>query len=237
MNLNAPLSPDEIDELSEFLLSDAMPDEGMDIVALDGFLTAMIIGPAPLPPDAWMPVICGGEQPGFDSEEQVRWFVGQIMRLANTISLRLAADPPCFEPILQAEEVEGETHWIADSWCYGFMQVVESGVADWLPFFENPSNVDLLAPMLTLGTPEGDKALDAAPDAAAKIDLCVETDGTLRFANQRILAQTRTRWKWRSPTRRQDRTQRPLSMRQRPQVQKVLRRLRMFDGTRAFPQQ
>jgi uncharacterized protein len=174
VNLNAPLSPDEIDELSDFLLSDAMPDEGMDIVALDGFLTAMVIGPAPLAPDAWMPLICGGEEPVFDSEEQVRWFIEKIVRLSNTISLRLAANPPCFEPILHAEEVEGETHWLADSWCYGFMQVVESGVADWLPFFEHPANVDLLAPMLTLGTPEGDEALDAAPDAAAKIDLCVE---------------------------------------------------------------
>lgn len=177
MNLNATLSPDEIDELSEFMLSDAMPAEGMDISALDGFLTAMVIGPAPLPADEWLPLICGGEEPRFDSEEQILWLTEQILRLANTIVERLAADPPAFEPILYAEEVEGETHWIADSWCNAFMQVIESGTAEWLPFFENPSNAELLAPMITLGTPEGDEALDAAPDAVAKIDLCVEMLG------------------------------------------------------------
>jgi uncharacterized protein len=176
VNLEEPLSSDEIDELSDFLLSDAMPDEGMDIVALDGFLTAMVIGPAPLPADAWLPLICGGQEPVFDSEEQVEWFTEQILRLATTIGLRLAADPPAFEPILYAEEVEGETRWIADSWCNGFMQVIESGTAEWLPFFENPSNAELLAPMITLATPEGDDAPDAAPDAA-KIDLYVEMLG------------------------------------------------------------
>ena len=49
MTLDAPLSDQEIDELEAFLESDATPREYMDITALDGFLTALAIGPG-LPP-------------------------------------------------------------------------------------------------------------------------------------------------------------------------------------------
>jgi len=43
--LDTPLSPKEIDELNAFLMSDATPEDCMHIVTLDGFLTALAIGP------------------------------------------------------------------------------------------------------------------------------------------------------------------------------------------------
>ncbi len=42
---DSPLSNEEIRELDAFLMSDATPDECMDIVTLDGFLSALAIGP------------------------------------------------------------------------------------------------------------------------------------------------------------------------------------------------
>jgi hypothetical protein len=41
--LDTPLSNEEIDEIDAFLLSDATPDDCMDIVTIDGFLTALVI--------------------------------------------------------------------------------------------------------------------------------------------------------------------------------------------------
>ena len=59
---DTPLSNAEIRELDIFLMSDATPDECMDIVALDGFLTALAIGPELVSPSVWLPLVWGGEK-------------------------------------------------------------------------------------------------------------------------------------------------------------------------------
>ena len=46
MTLDAPLSDQEIDEFDIFLESEARPHKCMSITALDGFLTALAIGPS-----------------------------------------------------------------------------------------------------------------------------------------------------------------------------------------------
>jgi uncharacterized protein len=46
----APLSDDEMDELDQFLMSDATSDETMILDMLDGYLTAVVIGPRNLQP-------------------------------------------------------------------------------------------------------------------------------------------------------------------------------------------
>lgn len=47
-HLTVPLSEEEIDELDDFLMSDAVTDEAMMLDQLDGYLTAIIIGPTTL---------------------------------------------------------------------------------------------------------------------------------------------------------------------------------------------
>jgi yecA family protein len=54
---NSPLSNEEIRELDAFLMSDATPDECMDVVTLDGFLSALAIGPELVPPSVWLPLV------------------------------------------------------------------------------------------------------------------------------------------------------------------------------------
>ena len=38
------------------------PDECMDIVTLEGFLSALAIGPELVPPSVWLPLVWGGEK-------------------------------------------------------------------------------------------------------------------------------------------------------------------------------
>lgn len=57
ISLVTPLSELEITELDEFLVSEATPGECMDISALDGFLTALVIGPGLVPPSVWIRAI------------------------------------------------------------------------------------------------------------------------------------------------------------------------------------
>jgi len=60
--LTVPLSEEEIDELDDFLMSDAVSDEAMMLDQLDGYLTAIIIGPATHRMQDWLPGIWGPEE-------------------------------------------------------------------------------------------------------------------------------------------------------------------------------
>ena len=57
--LMVPLSEEEIDELDDFLMSDAVSDETMMLDQLDCYLTAIIIGPTTVRMQDWLPGIWG----------------------------------------------------------------------------------------------------------------------------------------------------------------------------------
>jgi len=135
MTLDALLSDQEIDELDAFLASEATPQECMDITVLDGFLTALAIGPGLPFPRRRLPVIWGGKSdPVAESAEQANRIVSLIMRRMNMIGAMLCKEPPAFEPILYEGEVEGGgTIVVAHDWCTGLLTGVELACDDWQP--------------------------------------------------------------------------------------------------------
>ena len=58
-------TPEWIDELDEFLMSDHAPDDCMQLSDLDGFLTGIAVGPELITPSEWIPTIWQGGQPEF----------------------------------------------------------------------------------------------------------------------------------------------------------------------------
>lgn len=69
----------ELDELEEFLISDATPENCLDISGLDVFLHAILIGPTTLMPSRWMPKIWNetdGYEMVWDSMEQANRITG-----------------------------------------------------------------------------------------------------------------------------------------------------------------
>jgi uncharacterized protein len=164
MALDEPLSDQEIAELDEFLMSDATPGDSLSIVELDGFLTSLAIGPEVVPPSVWLKTIWGGEdEPQFASSVQAQRVVGLIMRRFNTLSL-LFAEPPEFAPILWEREVASTTYRLADDWCWGFMAGVSLAAEAWQPLLTDPEHRELLRPIVTLGTEEGWRLLEADRD-------------------------------------------------------------------------
>ena len=162
--LNVPLSDQEIAELDEFLMSDATPEESMSLVELDGFLTSLVIGPEVVPPSVWLKTIWGGEEePKFESSAQAQRVIGLIMRRFNTLNF-LFEEPPEFAPILWEREVEGTTYRIADDWCWGFMAGVSLASESWQLLLVDPEHCAKLSPILTLGTEEGWRLLEADSD-------------------------------------------------------------------------
>ena len=79
----------------EALLADPRWDDA-DVVPyreLRGFLFAVLNGPELIPPSEWIPEIFGGVQPEFESHEQARAVMGELMALNNESVAPLATHP------------------------------------------------------------------------------------------------------------------------------------------------
>lgn len=155
-----PLSDDELGKLDETLL--ALPaDAAMNVEALDGYLTALLLAPTPLaslPTAQWLPVVWGGDgtegQP-FPSNRKRKDTAVLVLRHLNNIATRLREAPDDWEPVVSVAEVKGQELVDAEDWCIGFLQGAAQDPEGWGPLFDDPALGDVLAPIVLLG---GDEA-------------------------------------------------------------------------------
>jgi uncharacterized protein len=160
------LTPDWIDELDEFLMSDHAPDDCLQISDLDGFLTGVAIGPELIMPSEWMPVFWQGE-PNFETTEHAESIIGAIMARYNEIIHQLDDEPGAFEPIF-FETPDGSV--LAADWAEGFMEAVRLRADMWDPLFEDEDARLLFAPIMAhLHDKEGKPHIDGSPEEMLKI--------------------------------------------------------------------
>jgi uncharacterized protein len=113
----------------------------MDLVTLDGFLTALVIGPRLVAPSVWLPVVWGGtNEPVFESKDQAERIISLLLRRMNMISSMFGENSSGFEPLLYEREVKGSRFWLADDWCFGFIRAMELGHEAWDPLFDDKTN-------------------------------------------------------------------------------------------------
>jgi uncharacterized protein len=155
-----PLSDDELAKLDETLL--ALPAEAaMNVEALDGYLTALLLAPTPLaslPTAQWLPVVWGGdgaEGKPFPSNRKRKDTAVLVLRHLNNIATRLREAPDDWEPVVSVAEVKGQEFVDAEDWCIGFLQGAAQDPEGWGPLFDDPALGDVLAPIVLLG---GDEA-------------------------------------------------------------------------------
>ncbi len=158
--LNKPLSDQEIDQLNSFLLErlpdDAVEgaDEGvLDISELDGFLTAIISGPRPIPPSEWLPVVWGEFEPKWTSAEESEAIVSLVLRHMNGIVTTLTEEPKEFEPIVLEVEEGDETVTSVEEWCIGYMKGVGLSADEWRMAGEEV--MEILFPIIVFTSNEG----------------------------------------------------------------------------------
>ncbi len=157
-----PLSDEELDELEDFLASTAVPEGAMSLFMLDGFLTALAVGPCVVLPDEWLPQVWGcGQSPVFSSMEEAQRAMELMLRQLSGIIGQLQEAPDQFEPMLSEQRVEGRTFLVADEWAHGFMRAVDMRAQDWAPMFENVGT-ELLMPVLMFATQDGWERINAA---------------------------------------------------------------------------
>ena len=61
-----------LDRLAAFLESPDLDDGVMTLPELDGFLTALAIGPVPVATEEWLPLIWGEEAPAFADDDEAK---------------------------------------------------------------------------------------------------------------------------------------------------------------------
>ena len=167
--LMEPLSDDEFEELDDLLLSDNLPEECMDAVTLEGFLTSIAIGPVTVTPEQWLPHVFGSDpgdpMPEFPSIKICERVVNLIMRFYNSVIMIFEIAPEKFSPTFYIREVEGKTYTIVDEWCGGFLQGVALSGEAWQPLLDEKPGI--LRSFQFFATPEGWAELDTAADEAA----------------------------------------------------------------------
>ncbi|MGD1101244.1 MAG: UPF0149 family protein [Terriglobia bacterium] len=147
--LNQPLSEAELDELTDFLDSDLVPDDSMDVCMLHGYLTAIAIGPVTLLPSQWFPLIWGQvDEPAFDSLEHAQHILDLIVRYYNQIVRTFMEAPEKFLPSLYEYVEEGERTLSAEEWCIGFSLGVHLRIEAWEPLLEDEEVSGMLAPIV-----------------------------------------------------------------------------------------
>jgi uncharacterized protein len=165
IDLEVPVEGVGLDALDAFLSSDQSPPDSMMLSDLDGFLTAIAIGPELVSPSEWMLVIWGGDDPIFANEAQMQAVLGGILSRYNQIRHEIADGT--FEPILWSD-TDGTV--IATDWAEGFMQGVGLRATKWERLFRSEGGGHLIFPILALcGDENGESLLGIEPEDEDRI--------------------------------------------------------------------
>ncbi len=140
---------EEIDRLLESLGA----DEGLRLDGAQGLLTALVVGPQPIGPEHWLPVILGGEPLGAPSPRLQR-LLDLLLRLKASIARGL--DINSYDPIFAEHETGDERSIDSGGWCEGFSLGVDLNAEIWEQRMqEDRTLLDLLAPVIALGVDDG----------------------------------------------------------------------------------
>lgn len=126
------LSDGEIRWLDGFLGSGHVAPDALTLEELDGFFTALAIGPVMVPPSEYMKVVWGDGAPRYDSAEQAQLVTDLLSRHWNTITVRLEAMFP-LKPLISPGPLEEKGR----EWAEGFTMGLDRRREEWGPIFDH----------------------------------------------------------------------------------------------------
>ncbi len=155
-----------MEELARFLLSSATADATMMLDSLDGYLTAIVIGPTNIKTSEWLPDVWGPtakDEPAFETYAQAERILELILQQRNNIIENLLHDPDQLAPVFDTVVYEGDEREYLDGemWAQGFMKGIKLREQDWQPFLADSANIELLRPIYLLGAEEVSDAEEA----------------------------------------------------------------------------
>ena len=152
-----PLAQEELTQLETFLTSDQTPEDCMSsLEMIDGYMTAIVIGPETLPDSQWIPYLLNPEKKQkdiFQSPEQAEEITELLTRHISAIASQFENDPEEFLPIYEmfsyAEDDEREL--AIEEWALGFILGMELAHESWQPLFADEESAMLAGPLFILG--------------------------------------------------------------------------------------
>lgn len=145
---NTELTDQEFDRLSEIL--ESLSPDAMNLEMLDGFFAALICSPDMVMPNEYLPIIFGGEDYSFDSEEQAMEFFNLTMRHWNFIAdelLQTLKKPHVYLPILFEDENGIK---LGNDWAIGFMKGTWLSHNGWGEFMNDEDHAGSIIPIMML---------------------------------------------------------------------------------------
>jgi uncharacterized protein len=113
---------------------------------LDGYLTALIIGPCSIPPEEWFGDLFGARGDIAVARGTMLTAIEAIIARFNAISQTLSTAPERHAPILE-KTADGFAH--PHPWCLGFVAAMRLRLDAWQPLLNaDPSNALLMLPIL-----------------------------------------------------------------------------------------
>ena len=176
------LTDEEFDELDRFLMSSQCSDETMAMDALNGYLTAIAIGPVDVAPAQWLPRIWGPtpqDAPKFRDAQQSARIHELLSRALEEIRVTFEVAPRDFEPLFSVHKFKGKELLDAEAWCWGFLEAISLNEAAWQPLRAS-SQAILLRAVDLLGAEEiDDTQLVLVDDPVKCHKLAVEVEASV----------------------------------------------------------
>jgi len=174
------LDDDQLDHLDDFLASERVSEDALDLIGTHGFLVALAVSPREVPPAAWVAELFQGE-PDFSDDSEREIILGLLERLRHNaiaaLEQGLLPELP-FELVLDG--IAPEETSIGD-WCAGFMEGVFLDEAAWFEEDEEAAAA-LLLPFMALSG-----LFDEEPDMAEFVADGARLEGLVRQLPELVL--------------------------------------------------
>ena len=142
------LDDDQLERLDDFLASERVGEDALDLIGSHGFLVALAVAPCEADPAAWVAELFQGEPEFHDASEREE-ILGLLDRLRrNAIAALEQGLLPELPFELTLDDLPAEETPIGD-WCAGFMEGVFLDEAAWFEEDEEAA-ATLLLPFMAL---------------------------------------------------------------------------------------
>jgi uncharacterized protein len=169
---NSPLDDTELQAFDE-LLAQLPGDGAMNVEGVDGYLTALLVGPREVLSGwrsaDWLPLVWGGDGPDgepFASNRQRKRATVLVLRHLQSIACQLRDHPRQWEPLFSIVESAGQEWVDGQDWCTGFLQGMDLMLDRWAECHADADLGPALAAIMLLG---GDEPLQ--PGSPAELEL------------------------------------------------------------------
>lgn len=167
----------EIQQLDDFLGSDSVPEDAMDISMMDGFITALASGPNLMMPSSMLRWIWdaehGVEVPIFPNAAASKHIVGLIIRHWNSVNDTLNHAIDEYEPLLLERDSHGRTISIIDEWCIGYCKGFAVDQSAWRPLMAQ--HPEWFRVIMLYGTKDGWDELERRQDSLDQHDIFADS--------------------------------------------------------------